>query len=43
MMFDIQRNIKRNTEDVQNYVADIAEWQSDMKTKEKKLKEGKIT
>ena len=39
VMMDMQRAIKRNTEDVQRFASDIADWQTDMNTKEKKLKE----
>ena len=39
LMMDMQRTIKQNTEDIQRFASDIADWQTDMNTKEKKLKE----
>ena len=30
MMFNVQRTIKQNTEDIQTYVKDIGDWQAEM-------------
>ena len=42
-MFNLQQQIKRNTDDIHSYVADIGDWQKDMNAKEKQIREDKIT
>ena len=38
-LFEMQRQMRRNNEDLKDFLSDMDSWESDMKSRDKQLKE----